>query len=262
MFSRNPRKYGKALYVKLRRVQMRYATPVHTKKVWDAGLHDEVTFWDKFLATGGMQWKNEFRRMTSDRGPIVDQLITRELDRSPSDRVSILDVGAGPLSVVGTSYPGKVVSVTAIDPLGDEYNALLAKHDIKPPVRTTRCAAERLLERFEPESFDLAYARNSLDHSYDPIAAIANMIQVTKKTGVVLMRHHPHEGENIRYFGLHQWNFDIEHGCFVIWSRGIEHNLTRMLEGQASVSCEQDDAWITCTIRKTSVSTESIRPMS
>jgi len=33
---------------------------------------------------------------------------------------------------------------------------------------------------FEPETFDLTFARNALDHSYEPIRVIRNMIGLVK----------------------------------------------------------------------------------
>ncbi len=39
---------------------------------------------------------------------------------------------------------------------------------------------EQLLTMFEPETFDLTFARNALDHSYEPIRVIRNMIGLVK----------------------------------------------------------------------------------
>jgi SAM-dependent methyltransferase len=62
---------------------------------------------------------------------------------------------------------------------------------VVPPVRTRRCDSERLLDMFEPDSFDVAYASNTLDHSYDPLRAIRQMIAVVRPGGIVLLQHFP-----------------------------------------------------------------------
>ncbi len=41
-----------------------------------------------------------------------------------------------------------------------------------PPVCTWACDSEELTTRFERDYFDVVYARNTLDHSYEPIAAM------------------------------------------------------------------------------------------
>jgi SAM-dependent methyltransferase len=244
------RSVGKSLYLRLKRLRARHLSSVDTRGVWQKGLPDEIWYWEDFLSTGGLEWPDEFKRRTSCDSLVIDPLLAAELDRSPLTSISILDVGAGPLTVVGTRYPGKELSVTAVDPLGAEYDALLERYKITPPVRTVTGAAEELTTRFAPESFDFAYARNSLDHSYDPVKAIDNMIRVTKKSGKVLLRHHAHEAENAKYFGLHQWNFEVDQGCFVIWARGVEHNITELFAKDASLSCVREKEWILCTIAR------------
>ena len=39
--------------------------------------------------------------------------------------VRVLDVGAGPLTALGKVWPGRTLELTAVDPLADEYNAIL-----------------------------------------------------------------------------------------------------------------------------------------
>jgi SAM-dependent methyltransferase len=242
------RAVGKSLYLRLKRVRARHLTSLDARDVWQKGLPDEIWYWEDYLSTGGLEWPDEYKRMTSPDALITDPLLTAELDRSPLKTVSILDVGAGPLTMVGTRYPGRDLSITAIDPLGAEYDALLARHQITPPVRTLTGAAEELTSYFPDESFDFTYARNSLDHTYDPLKAIDNMIRVTRKSGKVLLRHHAHEAENAKYFGLHQWNFEVDRGCFVIWSPGREHNVTKLFANDVWLSCVQEKDWILCTI--------------
>jgi SAM-dependent methyltransferase len=95
-----------------------------------------------------------------------------------------------------------------IDALADQYDAILDKYHIMPSVRTEKLEAEKIAQRFPANTFDLCFARNCLDHAYDPEDAILQMITVTKPGCYVLLEHFRNEAEENGYEGLHQWNFD------------------------------------------------------
>jgi hypothetical protein len=77
------------------------------------------------------------------------------------------------------------------------------------------------------------------------------MVHLVKEGRFVLLRHLPREGERNCYKHLHQWNFDIEEGEFVIWRpRGPKIYLERQLRDMASVACFQEAAWMVCLITK------------
>ena len=50
--------------------------------------------------------------------------------------INILDVGASPFTDLGKKHPSKILNITAIDPLAHEYDKLLEKYEIVPPIRT------------------------------------------------------------------------------------------------------------------------------
>jgi ubiquinone/menaquinone biosynthesis C-methylase UbiE len=118
--------------------------------------------------------------------------------------VEILDVGAGPLTIVGKKWPGREVHITPLDPNVDGYDGLLAKHGIVPPCRTVFGLAEEL--DFPEHSFDLVHARNSVDHSKDALQAIREMVRVVKKGCFVCLNHKVSEGRLEKYAEYHQWN--------------------------------------------------------
>jgi SAM-dependent methyltransferase len=122
-----------------------------------------------------------------------------------------------------------------VDPLADEYGALLKRYEIEPPVRTIKAHGERLLEQFAPGTFDIAYATNSLDHSYDPLLIVRNMLALVNEAGVVLLRHVLREGVRQQWVGPHQWNFDVDGGDVLIWNHAVRHSLGSALAAQASV---------------------------
>src|SRR5205823_466706 len=113
--------------------------------------------------------------------------------------VSLADVGAGPLTWLGKSWPGRTVKIAAVDPLAEHYNRLLGEFGITPPIRTERAEAERLLTALPADHFDLVHARNTLVHSYDPLTAIGQMVAVVKPGGYVVLQHRANEGQGAGY---------------------------------------------------------------
>jgi SAM-dependent methyltransferase len=203
------------------------------------GRDHELDFWTSWLEQRGGRWSEDYARRLAPAPLIDDELVTARLDEIDRVDVKIIDVGAGPVSKLGTHYPGKNIEVVAVDPLADEYDRLLARFGVEPPVRTIRAHGERLLVRFAPASFDIAYAVNSIDHSYDPVRVVQNMLALVRPDGVVLLRHRLNEGEHERYVGLHQWNFDVQDTDLVIWNHAATSSLRRALNGRGDV-----EAWI------------------
>lgn len=229
-------------------------TPIGRKLLWrEKGVSHELDFWTRWFATKGFHWPADYRQRLDPHSVLDEPLI---VDRLPElgDEVSILDVGAGPLTILGKRYPGKTLRITPVDPLAHEYDGLLAAFGVDPPIRTGFCPGEQLLERFRPDDFDIAYARNSLDHSYDPAAIVRNMVALVRPGGYVLLRHVRREGEHQNYSGFHQWNLDIEEGHLVLWNRVSKHDLTEELLPVASVDAHRDeegeDDWIVAVIEK------------
>ncbi len=188
---------------------------------------EELAFWEHWLATGGFNWPDDYRRKTDPRAPVVipRRYLPRAV-RSPlrllpgrRPRISILDVGAGPLSIVGTRLRGAEVELTAVDPLAEEYAELLARHRVEPPVATTPLAAEELAEGLGESRFDVVHCQNALDHAEDPLAGLEQMTRVVKPGHWVVLKHTVDEAETEGYAQLHDWNFNIERGRLLIWNR-------------------------------------------
>jgi len=190
-------------------------------------------------APGTEQWASDREARLDPDTNIRDPLVRAELERSPAEEVSILDVGAGPVTWLGYRYPGKKLIIVPVDPLADEYDRLLRDAKLDPPIRTVRVAGEALAEHFGARRFDIAYATNSLDHSADPFTIISNMAAVVRPGGVVLLRHKRNEGDSARYGGLHQWNFDVVDDDLIVWNNAVRVNVGAALEGRAVTT-----AWI------------------
>ena len=208
---------------------------------WRRSKASEVDFWAGWLAgaPGTEQWASDRDSRLAPETEVWDPLVRAELERSPADEISILDVGAGPVTNLGFRYPGKKITIVATDPLADEYERLLRDAGLEPPVRTIRVAGEELLDHFGARTFDIAYANNSLDHSADPLRIISNMASLVRPAGTVLLRHKRNEGEQARYGGLHQWNFDAVDGNLLLWNNAVKVNVGSELEGRAATT-----AWV------------------
>jgi SAM-dependent methyltransferase len=235
------------------RSKYRLPIPQSSKSKWEASIRTEVAFWDDYFRTNGGQWADGLRSRLDPELPLqprVGALI-------PADMVpQILDVGAGPLTCLGKKHEGQKVDITAVDPLADEYDRILEKYNIHPPIRTSKLAAEVLTTRFSPNSFNLAYARNCLDHSYNPEKAILQLIEVVKPGRYVLLEHFQDQADHAEYAGLHQWNFRMSaDGDFLICSKHKTVNMTRKYTSLCEIACEiinegAEGDWLITRIRK------------
>ncbi|MGR5452883.1 class I SAM-dependent methyltransferase [Vibrio alfacsensis] len=133
--------------------------------------------------------------------------------------IKVLDVGAGPVSKVGKTISGKQIELVPIDPMADKYRSILESLGLTPKIWTIFGNGEELSQQFPAGSFDLAHARNSVDHCLNPLKVLIEVLSVLKPGCCFYMNHYRNEGKAANYYGLHQWDFDIEDGCFVIKSQ-------------------------------------------
>lgn len=205
------------------------------KQTWKQGIENEIEFWDSWIQSQGREWPQDYINRFNANNKI-DKLVASCLLES-TESPNILDVGAGPLTILGQTLPNKtVVNITAVDPLAEQYVALWDKAKVIPPHRTTQCDAEKLDEKFDQNSFDLVHIRNALDHSYDPLLGIQKMIYVVKPNHNVILIHNTNEAEAENYIGFHQWNFTgAPNGQFIIWNRSISINVNEALKNIGTI---------------------------
>lgn len=219
------------------------------KYLWKRSLAEEMGFWDSWLASKGLDWPDDYRRRCNPGQPLQDY-VAKHLDLRTRGTIRILDVGAGPMTVVGKRHGRLNLAITAVDALADVYDRLLQTHGVVPPVRTVPGEAERLLAKFPRNTFDVVHAENSLDHCYNPLLAIRQMLEVTKPNGIVLLRHAENEGQRRGYEGLHLWNFRIENGELILWNQRKKYSINVALDGAADVRVEMSDGLVVAAIRK------------
>lgn len=218
---------------------------------WEQGKDYEIDFWDKYIGTKGDRWPEDFAERLKPDLPL-QRYITDCLDpKAPS--VSILDVGAGPMTVLGKVWGNREVRLTAVDALAELYDKLLEKHGVEVPVRTEQCETERLLDKFSPGQFDLVHVRNALDHGFDVMLAIEQMLSVVKIGGHVVMCHFKNEAENENYVGFHQWNLESQGGDMIVWNKDFRGSVRESFASCAEIAHISPDGadWVVAILRKT-----------
>jgi len=203
---------------------------------WTSGLPSELNFWKHVLVTGG-DYPDDIRQRRDPTTPLQPEIVALLPDRP---RVRILDVGAGPMTILGKVWPGHEVEIVAIDALAPEYNAALDELGIEPPLRTLHAHAESL-PSWLGQDFDLAYARNSLDHGYDPVRAIAAMLDLAP---VVRLEHVRRVADLEQHAGLHQWNLDVADGRLLVEGYGQKTTIPAEVEVR--------NGWLYATLRRAS----------
>jgi SAM-dependent methyltransferase len=203
---------------------------------WKSALAGEVRFWERTIKN----WQQLTARFDPDQ-PLIEPLAELvPAMAAEGSTVKVIDVGAGLITCVGKKLPGYTVENSACDALGDEYRGILERAGVVPPVWTQQCDSEKLSAKFGEGTFDLAYARNTIDHSYDPMLAIREMVKIVKPGGAVMLEHAPDEAEDENYLGLHQWNLRCENGRFIVWRRDTRLDVGTQLADTATVELARD----------------------
>lgn len=219
---------------------------------WQWGLSEEVKYWSHWFDTKGDEWPEDYAKKINPKSEFELHL-RKYFHGSPNQEIQILDVGAGPMTGVGYVWPGRRIKITAVDPLAKTYAKIMTEHGVTPPIRTEFCPAETLTKRFKNRRFDLVHCRNALDHSYNPMEGIKQMLAVTKPGGTVVLDHYTNEAVALSYQGLHQWNFDVQDGRFVLWSRLCKIDVAEELKDIATVEFETyklGRVWVRASITK------------
>ena len=219
------------------------------REQWSSGIDSEINFWTRWIQTRDLSWPDDFK-YRSDSIAELKGLARRYLEdfqRTPK----VLDVGAGPMTALGKMLKGRFIDLIAVDALSNLYDQLPFPEGL-PPLRTQKCETEKLHEKFAADTFDVAHAQNTLDHSYDPVTAIRQMIEVTKPGGFIITTHAANEALNENWHGFHQWNFHIDGRDFKISSQTQTFSVTEAITGAANIiELSPDNAsWVTCVMKK------------
>lgn len=200
-------------------------------KLWLGEIKTEIAFWDRLFYTKGKEGGDPeiFKFRTNPECPFQ---IPDDLEKQDS---KILDVGSGPYSRLGYVYNEKKVDLTLVDPLAFAYKELGRKYGFHFATAPRTGMVECLSLIFSENSYDLVHMSNSLDHSFDPIEGIRQLLYVTKVGGKVILRHHDNVAEMANYQGLHQWNLTTEDGKFIVWNKEKRVVMNELLKEYATV---------------------------
>lgn len=204
---------------------------------WTKRRTHESGYWTDSLAAPDA--RDRFADRLDPNAEISGKALRQAVEEVPREEISVLDVGSGPLTSVGKTYPGKRIQVTAADALADEYTTALRKAGIEPLVPPVAVAGEDVASYFGAGSFDVTFMANALDHTADPILVLKNLVEVTREDGRVALRHMRNEGERNSYFGIHLWNIECRDDRFVIWNRETTHDVATEL-ADCEVDCWTD----------------------
>jgi hypothetical protein len=165
--------------------------------------------------------------------------LTEELERIPADEISILDVGAGPLTWLGFRYPGKKLTIVPVDPLADEYDWLLRDAGLDRPSARSGWQAKRCSSALGKGDSTSHTRRMRSTTARIPSQSTRtwspSCVQVeSSSSGTSGTR-----AKSARYLGLHHWNFDVADNSLLLWNNVGVVNVGSALAERAATS-----AWI------------------
>jgi SAM-dependent methyltransferase len=228
----------------------------------------EIQDWKKQIDTEISHWNHVFYKYTTDENSYLHQYVKKRLDMElplhknvqllvdsiDKSEISILDVGSGPIPFLGRKST-KNIKLTAVDYLAENYYKLYEKYNIYPPTIPIPLDASELSLHSENNLFDIVYARNSIDHTFDPIKCIQEMVKVSNK--YIILEHKLNEGIVENYQGLHQWNFFIKDSKFYISNKKGEEFCMNDYISTSSIKCkitieeeENISDWLVINIEK------------
>ena len=188
-----------------------------------------MDFWEASLNEGSFKERLEPEYLNS---PELGQVLESFLSRS---EIKALDVGCGPISTLGKKYRSLSVTRTLVDPLASSYYPMLKQMNVPEDEWPVECEGEKLDDLYTPESFDLVYMCNALDHCHDPFDVVSQLGKLVTPGGVLYLEHFENEAEKEDYSGLHQWNLFEERGDLWIANRTVMHSLRKLLGNQFQV---------------------------
>ena len=219
-----------------------------TRGAWEAGIERELGWWRRYLAGGGLDRPEEFRFRFDPDAPLQPHVARALPPARDAAGPRLLDCAAGPATTLGKTLGGQRLAVVAVDALADRYAAMLGELGLAPPVPTLPCEVERLDGLFAADAFDLVYMRFALDHCYDPLAALRQMVRAARPGGVVMVEHYRDDAQT-GYQGLRQWDLRPEPGDLEVANAGGGFRVSRAVTN-ARVEVEFSPTWLTLLLRK------------
>ena len=227
----------------------------------DPRFQSELNFWDTELSLNGTYPE-----------PILNRLIPERMDREFPwylvPRIEelrgllgsiprVLDVGSGPLSMLAHGHRQGILRLTAADPLAMKYYDLLKKYNHSANCALVECRGEDLVHCFGPNTFDLVWIHNALDHSQDPAKVVRQMTAVLRSGGYLVIQGWTREGTTELWNGLHQHDLYLDSSKRLICESGRDsRNSVCLNEGlpletiETSEPTDRPKVWLKLICRK------------
>lgn len=184
---------------------------------WFTGIEDELNFWNDYMDTQGDIYKDDYEETVSINKKFV---LEKDIDQKYyGKKFKFIDVGSGPFSRCGMVTEKVQMDFVAADPLAEAYNMMKKAKQIDNGVVVYTAFVEFLDRKYGKNAFDMVHMSNSLDHCFDALCGIYQLIYICKIGGKVILRHAENEAERSEYGGFHQWNLSVHNkeNSFVIW---------------------------------------------
>lgn len=183
--------------------------------------------------------------------PLLDP-IADAVSHFEDETILLLDLGCGPFPKTGIRCEGKRILKHSLDPLAAEYRALYAQLRLPNPPEIKQGLAEKLTACYPPNRFHVIYARNCIDHCYNPVSALQQMLNALRSPGCIIMQHFLNEGTRASGYGLHQWNLALNSGDLWVANRtsSIRVNLSQRHRHNCEIQSRCDGEKLLCKIQK------------
>ena len=196
---------------------------------WLTGIQDELNFWNDYMDTQGDIYKDDYEDTICNNKKFVldDDIDEKYLGKD----FKFIDVGSGPFSRCGKITEKVDMNFTAADPLAEAYNDMKKIKQIDNGIVIDTAFVELLDKKYGKNVFDMVHMSNSLDHCFDALCGIYQLIYICKIGGKIILRHAENEAERSEYEGFHQWNLSVhnEEKSFIIWRGKRRINISEEL---------------------------------
>ena len=219
------------------------------RKEWEQRLLEELPAWAKCLEGRTQNPEDRALRLSSNR---VFPAWAKPLIKGNPGTATVLDIGAGPITALGDNWEGHQVKIIPVDPLAEAYNSLLERNGIVPHTQTVYGMGEHLVEQFGEDTFDLAYACESLDQSLDPIECFQQILATLKPGCSLVAFHEANQAERNRYEGPYQWNFSIRESRLLVWNHQGDYDVIDNCPEAGHYHLETEGSYIKFTLTKRS----------
>jgi SAM-dependent methyltransferase len=174
---------------------------------------DEINYWAKVLRHRPPSFSN--RAVREAAFPRELRHLCQELRHDCDRPLQVLELGSGPASILAAGVDEGLFNVVAVDPLARVYRELLSLNDLLYPIQPVSGSGETLQAQFQPESFDIVYSSNALDHTRSPLRCLEQICEVLRPGGFLLLEGFICEGSHGGWGGIHQHDLFPEDGHLV-----------------------------------------------